>query len=75
MVPWVYPRVIAPQYQNLLQTKGTPKDKPACKHSENTISVEVFPCLEMSKHIQHLPHPTAGEMEEGHLTKRNGMGN
>lgn len=35
----------------------------------------LFPCLELSKHIQHLPHPTTGEMEEGSLTKRNGIGN
>ena len=54
---WAYPRVIALQYQNLLQTKGTPKGKLACKHSENIILVEVFPHLEVSNEQTHSASP------------------
>lgn len=49
------------------------KGKLAYKRSQNIISVEVFPHLDVSNEQINsaYPPPTAREMREGHLTKRN----
>lgn len=65
MLSWAYPRVIALQYQNLLQTKGTPKGKLACKHSENIILVEVFPHLEVSNEQTYSASPPPHRRGDG----------